>query len=420
MAKGFIFEELNSFYSTSVSIEITQHLLRKTPVVVTGMGVHSAAGTTVDEFWKSILAGESLAAIEDFDGANFISCRAPDPGTAVESFPAIRKMSRVAKMACVAASQAWESSGLAEFDHHPNRGSIIVGTSRGSLFEYYNGSRKVLPSSAANSSGAAIAGILSRMFRIEGASFTVNNTCSSGSHSMVLAAQQILTGAADFVLVGGVEAPLFKELMSEMSMAGVLATSEDPANACRPFSFTRNGTVLGEGAAFLLLESEHSAIRRGAKYYAKLSGWALSTDNSQRTGISEDMEVMSHTLRTAIEMAGLDARDIGYVHAHGTGTKLNDYREAKVLQRTFAHGVPCSSTKPVTGHCLGAAGALGALVAIMAMRDGLLPPSSNCLPIDPDIDLELIHKLPREAKIGAVMANAAGFWGNTSSLLFTS
>jgi 3-oxoacyl-(acyl-carrier-protein) synthase len=398
---------------------ITRDLLSKTPIEVTGMGVYGAAGSTVSEFWTNILSGVSMATNEVFNGVDFIVCRAPDPDSEASHFPLLRKMGRVSKMAASAARQAWTDSGLDRQDYEASRCGVIVGTSRGSLFEHYSKERTLLPSTSANSSGAAISGMLSRMLGIEGPSFTINATCSSGAHAIVMAAQQILTGVADIMLVGGAEAPLYGDLMVEMDATGILAKNLPPVSACRPFSANRHGTVLGEGASFLVLESADSASRRGRSPFARLAGWNLATDSLQRTGISSDLRVMIRALQGAVLMAGLDVRDIGYVHAHGTGTRMNDQREAQIIQKLFPEGIPCSSTKPVTGHCLGAAGSLGAVVSIQALREGILPPSANCLPMDPNIDLQLIQKEPLKRQISSAMSNAAGFWGNTSSLIFS-
>jgi 3-oxoacyl-[acyl-carrier-protein] synthase II len=235
---------------------------------------------------------------------------------------------------------------------------------------------------------------------------------------MILAAQQILLGTLDVALAGGCEAPLIPSIFSQLLAAGILGSHSDPALVCRPFSASRNGTVLGDAAAFVVLESSHFARSRGASALARFSGWAAGSDKIQRAGMSENSGNLQRNMLAAMELAGISPEQIGYVHTHGTGTQLNDRVEAKALMQTFPNGVPCSSTKPITGHCMGASAALGAVFAIKAMEHGLLPPSANCKPQDPDFDLDLIHSTARSARPSAVMVSSSGFWGTNAQLIF--
>ncbi|HWC61875.1 MAG TPA: beta-ketoacyl-[acyl-carrier-protein] synthase family protein, partial [Verrucomicrobiae bacterium] len=245
-------------------------------------------------------------------------------------------------------------------------------------------------------------------------------TCASAAFAIGLAAEQILLGKTDAVLVGGAEAPLHAVILAQLQASGVLGSHADAAQACRPFDVTRNGMVLGEGSAFLVLESARLASRRGAKPLARLTGWSMSTDSSGRTGMREDGSSVVHAMQEALDLAQLSPRDIGYVNAHGSGTVLNDFAEASALKKLFGeYGVPCSSTKPVTGHCLGATPALAAVLCIEALRHQQLPPAVNCAQPDPQCPVQLVTRQTRPAPFTSVLTNSVGFWGYHASLIFS-
>lgn len=277
----------------------------------------------------------------------------------------------------------------------------------------------MLPGLAANSNIASLSGALSILFKAQGPSFTVSAACASSANAIALAAQQILLGTADVILAGGAEASLNPVILSQLHAAGVLGSHPDPKRTCRPFAKDRNGTILGEGAAFLVLESAQSARQRGATVHARLAGWSVAAEGHQRTGISETAGGLRQVMENAMEMSGFAVGEIGYVNVHGTGTALSDAQEAKALQRMFPRGVPCSSTKPVTGHCMGAAAALEAVISIVALQQHQLPPTANCLPLAPDCSLDLIHTAPRPSPTRVVMSNSSGFWGHNASLIFS-
>ena len=398
-------------------------LLRETPVMVTGLGVFSAAGCGIDEFFQSIVLGKGSARFSETHPQREISCPAPHVNTGTPPLRSVRKMDRSVQMAIVAVQEAWSQAKLRDSTHDPKRVSVFLGTSRGPAGKTREADQdfqesRSLPTHAPNSTLACLSGAISMGIGAEGTSLTVSATCSSASHAIALGAQQILLGLADIVVVGGAEAPLLPSIIGQMNAAGVLGQHEEAIMACRPFSSRRNGTVLGEGAAVLVLESACSARKRGVTTLARLSGWFLGTDSGQRTGIRDDGKCLQECMVKALEMAQLNPDQIGYLHAHGTGTSLNDHQEAHAINTIFPHGVPCSSTKAVTGHCMGASGAMGAIVGILAMRRGLLPPSANCHPIDPKLAIDLIHPVAHARKVEAVMINSAGFWGSTSSLIF--
>lgn len=398
-------------------------LFHQNPVEVTGLGAFGAAGSNVDELWRSVLAGRSPAAWQEYGKNRIAVCAAPAFNLRSEEFRRVHKMDRSVHLALAAARQAWESAGLSASRPAPTRIGIIVGTSRGPVGKWSESLRqleqeRMLPSLAANSTLACLSGVLSVIFQTQGPSFTVSATCASSAHAIALAAQQILLDAADVMLVGGAEASLNPGIVSQLHTAGVLGSHDDPARTCRPFATDRNGTILGEGAAFLILESARSARERGAQIHARLAGWALGSEGHQRAGIREDAGGLVHTMTEAMRLAGMASEAIGYVNAHGTGTLLNDRQEARALRGVFRGGLPCSSTKPVTGHCMGAGAALEAVISILALQKALLPPTAHCLPLDPECALDVIHSEPRRSSVQVVMSNSSGFWGNNASLLF--
>ncbi len=402
---------------------ILPRLLAENPVVATGLGAFCAAGVRVEEVWKRTMAGSSPATWRRVEGHRVPVCAAPEVEGRRPELRAARGADRVVLMALAAAQQAWDEAGLKIAPPPPSRAAVLVGTSRGPVGKWAEAREQVErgrlhPSLAAAGTIASLSGTLSVALGIQGPAWTVAATCASSAHALALAAQQILLGAADVVLVGGAEASLDPLIIEQLRTARVLGNHEDPARACRPFAADRNGTVLGEGAAFLVLESADSANRRGARAQARLAGWGLSSEACQRTGITADADGLARAMTEALGLAGLDAAQIGYVNVHGTGTPLNDLCEARAMRRVFPQGVPCSSTKPVTGHCMGAGAALEAVLAILALQRQVLPPTAGAYPVDPDCAVDLIQAAPRPARVQAVMSNSAGFWGNCASLIF--
>jgi 3-oxoacyl-[acyl-carrier-protein] synthase II len=230
----------------------------------------------------------------------------------------------------------------------------------------------------------------------------------------------LLTGQADVVLAGGAEAPLHASVLSQLDAAGVLAASHsDAARACRPFDAGRSGTVLGEGAGFLVLETLASARGRGAVIHARLAGWGICTEPGERAGISGGNTGLLSAMRNALDAAGLAAEQVGHVQAHGTGTVLNDQREAAAIHALFGDTQPLvSGTKPVTGHCMGATAALESILALQSLTHGMIPPTANCDEPDPACAIRIVQEEARHCGTEAVMTNSSGFWGNHASIVF--
>ena len=404
-------------------------LLRDNPVVVTGMGCYSAAGDSVEALWQAAMTGRGLGAWREFPVAGqspqrFAVCSAPPIDISAPALHSARKSDRCTQMALHAANQAWKQAGVGGA-YSPERMGIIIGSSRGPIEKIEESFERlhrgtVMPTLSAQSSMGSISGTLAQSFGLKGPGAVVSATCASAAFAIGLAAEQILLGKADAVLVGGAEAPLHAVVLAQLQASGVLGSHAEAAQACRPFDVTRNGMVLGEGSAFLVIESAQLAARRGAKPLANLTGWSMSTDSSGRTGMHKDGSSVAHAMREALDLAQLSPRDIGYVNAHGSGTVLNDFAEASALTELFGErGVPCSSTKPVTGHCLGATPALAAILCVEALRRQQLPPAVNCAQPDPQCPVQLVTPPTPRAPFTSVLSNAIGFWGYHASLIFS-
>ncbi len=409
---------------------VLARLLHDNPVVITGMGAFSAAGDSVDTLWHAALTGQGLASQREFvmgaEKQPFVVCCAPELDATRPDLHPVRKMDRCVQMSLLAANQAWSQAGL-QGAYPANRMGVIVGSSRGPFSKRneapdLTGRRPYPPSLSANATFASLSGALAQILKIEGSGATVSATCASSAFAIGMAAEQILLGKSDAMLVGGTEAPLQYTIMVQMQSAGVLGSHADARNVCRPFDASRNGMVMGEGSAFLILESARSAIARGAKPLARLAGWSMRLDNAGRTKVDEDGACLFQVMEEALGLAGLKADQIDYFNAHGTGTKMNDVAEAQAIRRLVgarAATVPCSSTKPITGHCLGATPALEAVISIEAIRRQMVPPTANCRQPDPLCRINPQPLRPASASIANVMSNSLGFWGYHAALIFS-
>ena len=329
------------------------------------------------------------------------------------------------QLAGAAAWEAWDDAGLDKSTPEPDRIAIFAGTSRGSLGAIldaqtaYTAGERVRPSVAPHSTIGCLSGALSTVFGAQGPCLTVSAACISGAASIALAAQHILTGAVDVALAGGAEAPLHDLVLAQLQSARVLGSHQDARFACRPFDSTRDGTVIGEGAAFLVLESLASARQRGAPIYAHLAGWAMGSDGVERAGIGEGSECLRRVMKGALDMAQLPVESLGYINLHGTGTVLNDRMEASAVRAVAGSNknLLSSSTKAVTGHCLGATAAIEAVISVLALQKQCLPPSANCFAQAADCSLSLVLDQARESSFSAALSNSAAFWGKNASLV---
>jgi 3-oxoacyl-[acyl-carrier-protein] synthase II len=337
---------------------------------------------------------------------------------------------RFVLMALAAARDALADAGLViAMEADPYRTAVVLATGAGgtTLFEeqsvaqHERGRRGVSPllqqGSLANMAAARIA----IEHGIRGYSAAIAAACASGAHAVAEALRLIREGVADVVVCGGSESPFGPTAIASFANARALATRwAVPAEACRPFDLRRNGLVLAEGAAVLVVENAAHAAARGAAGYAELAGWGASTDAYHLTSPRPDGKGAAHSMSRALDDAGLGSADVGYLNAHGTGTRLGDVAECAAINDTFGgHHPAVSSTKAATGHLLGAAGAFEAAVTAMALAVGTLPPTRNLDEPDPRCDLDHVRGKPRVSAVRAALSNSFAFGGHNVSLVFT-
>lgn len=400
------------------------------PVVVSGLGAFTAAGAGTSALWDSVLAGVSPACWYEPSkpgGPRFPVCAAPDPSSNEPKLRRLRRADRLVQLAGAGAWEAWHDAGLPESELTPERVGIFAGTSRGPIGSIlhsqasYAAEERLAPTIALNTTFACLSGALSLLFTVRGPCLTLSAACASGGAAIALAAQQVSAGVVDIALAGGAEAPFYDFVLAQLQNARVLAHHAEPHLACRPFDAQRCGTVLGEGAAFLVLESLSSARQRGAAIYAQIGGWAVGAEGNERTGISAHNQSLRQQINHALTMADVSANARLYVNAHATGTDLGDRLETEVINRIAQRNseILTSSTKAVTGHCMGAAAAIEAVISVLALKHQCLPPSANCFEQASDCALRLVRERPMNCQVDAVLSNSAGFWGNNAALVFT-
>ena len=412
----------------------------RTEVVVTGLGVASAAGCDVTAFWERVRTGTSAvrhtAATPDGVPAAPYEA-AVDDGELDRAAKAlgVRSADRVVRLASVACRQAWRDAGLAmpAESELGARAGVILGSGIGGILFQEEQMWRVLrahesrihPHTVPRVSTTAMITEVAQALSLRGPGFVISSACASSAHALGQALRTIQCGDADVIVAGGAEAPLTHFSMTAFSLLGVLAKSPGPPGAaCKPFDERRDGFVLGEGAGALVLESLDHATARGARIYARLCGYGQSLGGYHAVHARPDGEDAAAAMRAALRDADVALGQIGYVNAHGTGTREGDVAEARAMHLVFGEDVqrvPISSIKPITGHTIGAAGVLEALACVKALESGLLPPNANLSSPDPTCALALVAEPTAfEAKGGARVALSSSFgFGNVNvSLLF--
>lgn len=393
-------------------------------VVVTGLGTVNALARDVPGTFAALAAGQTGIGPVGFRDADRLSIRIGaevrgwDPAA---HLPAAKLplYDRVTQYALVAGAEAMAMAGLPA--GIGARGGVILGTAAGGISTWEDsyravfaeGKNRVSPLTVPRLMHNAPASHLSIAWGLTGPVFSVSSACASANHAMGLALQQIRAGAADVMLAGGTEAMLCFGGIKAWEGLRVLAP-----DACRPFSLGRKGLVIGDGAGVLVFEAEDHARARGATILAEVSGFAMTADAGDI--VAPDPNGAVAAMRTALRNAGLTARDIGYINAHGTGTLVNDRSESTAIRAVFGdQGPPVSSTKAAHGHGIGATGAFEAIASIMALTQGILPPNLGFQAADPDCPLDLVLDTPRRASIAAIMSNAFAFGGLNAILILT-
>ncbi len=404
-------------------------------ILVTGIGVVAPNGIGPESFWESIIRGRSAAGPIKGLPVDDLQCRIGcqvidfDPHEYISPKKA-RRIDRTSQLATAAAMMAFEDAGLDFSRQDPKRIGLCEGTSLGGsewLFRQYDiyqerGLQRVNPFTITAAFVGSASGEIAIHLGIRGPCLTVCTGSASGADAVVQAMNMLSLGEADVVLAGGAEAPFVLPIVALFNRVGVLTgRNDDPAGACRPFDADRDGFVLGEGAAFLVLEREEDALERNAPIRVRAAGFGRTCDAYHMNAPDPEGIGASEAIQGALERSGLEADRIGYINAHGTATRLNDPMEAKAIRSSlgsWGEQVPVSSTKPVTGHLLGASGAVEAVAAVLAIQNQALPPNLNLSRPDPDCPLNLVSD-PEAPDIAAALPNSYGFRGKNTSLIFS-
>jgi 3-oxoacyl-[acyl-carrier-protein] synthase II len=405
-------------------------------VVVTGMGCISPVGNNVKESWDAIVAGKAGAAmITHFDASKHktrfaAEVKGFDP-VALFGAREARKMDRFTQFATAVAIEALEQSGLKIDESNRDRIGVMIGTGIGgisTLLEQVEvmrerGPDRVSPFLVPMMISDSAPGMLAIRFGVRGPNMALATACASGNNVIGEALEMIRRGAADVMLAGASEAAIVPVAMAGLNVMTALSTrNDDPASASRPFDKDRDGFVMGEGAGILILEELEHAQARGAQILCELSGYGTTDDAHHISAPAENGAGAAISMKLALENAKLGLTDIGYINAHGTSTPLNDKSETAAIKTVFgeqAYNIPVSSTKSMTGHLLGASGALEAVFCTLAIRNEILPATINYHTPDPECDLDYIPNQPRKASPKHVMSNSFGFGGHNATLIFS-
>ena len=385
-------------------------------------------GGTAAETWAALLAGRSgIAALED-DWAQALPVRMAGrvkiDVASLLSTPEYKRMDRCGQLALIAAREAWAQAGSPQTD--PERLAVVIGSGYGGLDTTLeqtrtldtSGPRRVSPHTLTRIMANAPAAWVSMDVGAKGGARTPVSACASGAEAISQAADMIRVGAADVVIAGGVDSCINGLIVSGFAQIRALSTrNEDPQSASRPFDRDRDGFVLAEGAAVLVLEREDHAKARGAEVLGVVAGTAVTSDAVDI--VAADPVMQRRVMEKAIAAAGLAAADIGLVHAHATSTPVGDRLEAEAIRDVLGNQVPVTSTKSLTGHLLGGAGALGALVMIQALRTGAVPGTGNLQEPEDGINLNLLRATVEGQQARAGIANAFGFGGHSTALVIS-
>ena len=409
-------------------------------VVITGLGALTPVGNSAPETWRALVNGENgIAPITAFDASQYKTrfageVKGFDPTTVIDKKEA-RKMDRFAQFSVCVADEALRDSGLDLEQEDRSRVGVIWGSGMGGLltteeqiidFAKGDGVPRFNPFMIPKAIPSIAAGHISIRFGLGGLSFSVSTACSSSSHAVASAFDQIRLGHADVLLTGGADADVtYSGIGGFSSMHALSTNNEHPETASRPFSKSRDGFVLGEGAACLILEEYEHAKARGAKIYAEMVGEGMTSDAYHMTAPDPDGKGAERVMRLAIKDAGLQPEDIDYINTHGTSTPLGDVTELKAIQRVFGdhvYDMNLDSTKSMTGHLIGATGAVEAMACVMALKDGIIPPTINHDPedLDENIDYRMNFTFDKAQKrdIRYALSNTFGFGGHNACLLF--
>jgi len=404
-------------------------------VVITGMGVISPVGLTIPEMWQALISGKcGIDYISSFDAAAFkTKCAAEvkgfDPHAYVSPKEA-KRMDRFTQFAVAASLQAVEAAGLRLDNGNAEDTGVIIGDSICGLLQICDqlkvlseaGPERVSPVLAPTMSGDAASVQVSLMLGTKGINYSPSSACSSSSDAIGQAYETIRGGQAKVIIAGGAEAPIIPIILAAFNSCRALSTKNNgTGTACCPFDAERDGFVLGEGAAIMVLEEAGYALERGAPILAEIIGYSATSDSFHLTQPSPDGEGAARALKLAMKRTGVTPSDIDYINAHGTATLLNDRAETRAMKSVLgdhAYRIPVSGSKSQTGHLLGASGSLEAVICVLAINHGIVPPTLNLTHPDPECDLDYVPNKARRLEVKTAISNSFGFGGHNSTLVF--
>jgi len=406
----------------------------KKRVVVTGMGVISSLGLNINDFWNAIKEGRSgISLVERFDTSGLPTKVAAEiknfePTDFINKKEA-KRMDRYTQYAIAATQQAMEQAAFNMEAINKERMGVIVGSGIGGIETLENQHKTLLEKGPNRVSPFFIPMMIANMatgqiaiqYGAKGINECIITACATGTNSIGDAFKVIQRGDADIIITGGTEAPITPLSFAGFCSMKAMSTNPDPNTASRPFDLERDGFVMGEGAAILILEEYEHAIARGAQILAEVVGYACTCDAFDQVQPAPNGEGSAKCMELAIKDAGIKPEDIDYINAHGTSTYYNDKYETMAIKSVFgshARELAISSTKSMTGHLLGAAGAIEAVISICALREGFLPPTINYKTPDPECDLDYVPNVGRNKEINYVLSNSLGFGGHNSALIF--
>ena len=402
-------------------------------VAVTGLGAITPIGLDAPSTWQAAVAGESgVDFITAFDASEYpvriaAEVKGFDPSNVAPPKEG-RRMDRNVLLALGAAQEAWKDGGLNGVD--PARVGIVVGSAIGGLpgiLDQHSvllerGHDRISPFFIPSVLVDSASGQIAISLGLRGPNYAPVSACATGSHAVGEGAELIRRGGADAVLAGGTESCMHPLILGGFcAMRGLVAEDEEPAKASRPFDATRAGFVMGEGACILLLEDLESAQARGARIYAEVLGYGASNDAHHMAQPDPDSIGVGEMMRAALDRSGVAPERVGYINAHGTSTPLGDAAETRAIKQVFgdhAYELAVSSTKSVTGHCFGAAGAIESMACVLALHHGVLPPTINLHNPDPDCDLDYVPNESRAQQVDVALSNAMGLGGHNGCVLF--
>ena len=404
----------------------------KMRVAITGIGAVTSIGFGVSGLWAGVLANRSgISEITSFDASGFRTKVAGEVryfnATDYVSGKNLKRLDRFAAFAVASARMAIEDACL-DISRHTNTG-IVMGSALGGLafaesqhsVYLQNGLKGVNPHLATLVFGASSSCHIAIELGLTGPNITNSNSCSSGTMAVGEAFEMIRAGRADALIAGGAEAPLSPLTFGSFTLIKAMtARNDDPEGSCRPFDSGRDGFVMGEGSAALILEEMGHARERGAKIYAEVLGYGLTNDAYHMVSSRDDGECAARAVMIALRQAGIGPEQIGYINAHGSSTKMNDRNETTAIKKALgehAYRVPISGTKPLHAHPLGATGAIEAAICALAIHNEYLPPTLNLADPDPDCDLDYIPNTGRKSRVTCVLSNAFGFGGMNAALV---